>query len=715
MSTWKTKIVLVISLAQVFCLSLVGQPPNQTTTYPSEQRFVTGNQQRQSATINRRYQEMLGQNLARRDSQFNPSVQPRPSKKNTVSYERQAIPARLVPPGRSSSNNTPRAAAPLTHLGTRNSRPQARLSTPRVPGAEPARMPTVQAPIPNDSTHQKNRSQWKSTALHSPPAMRISSVPPAQSVANPRGQYTQPRRMGRQVPGAVDGHALPSGSKPETSRIPNRTTDHSKVTRARFVIVQDAGDPFGQETLNGTQDSDPIQEDPFADPEVNDSQRQKNQTGDPFADPPANAPQQDDPFDDPTTGNNNNQNTQDPFQNQPNNVQQVDPFPNNPNDISPGDIDVQDTRPDVDPNSNKSTNGQDDETKPTVNEEPILGPFKPRDGFRPSPILPAPARREFQGAIQPAVIVDNEVYTDQPSYFGPRFDKSALYEGVVPSPVASAQYCEHCEAEIVESTPPAQKFARRRFLRGGLCGNENCDIPDCTGCTPNPRLRSRLFASEFETEMSPGCGSDCFACNGNGFAPMFYLSVFGGYTQLENVGPFGVSDAVIPDAANATVMLNDGFGIGVALGQYQGPNLRTELEFTFRNNDVDSVFETGFTASTFDVDGTINSFSGMFNMVWDFQSRPVFGRLRPYAGAGLGYAFVDVSVPENSVIEDNENQSSFAYQLMAGLSRPVNCHMQGFVEYRYFNADPIRILASSSVGSAEYATDNVFFGVRMQF
>ena len=212
-------------------------------------------------------------------------------------------------------------------------------------------------------------------------------------------------------------------------------------------------------------------------------------------------------------------------------------------------------------------------------------------------------------------------------------------------------------------------------------------------------------------------GSDC-CCE-----PMFYFAAFGGYTQLQGGDTLGLSsDLAVPTiASGGSLEFDDGFGVGLALGQWQGRNLRTEVEYVFRRNDVDSIsreFALGQNAagSSQNVDGSINAHAGMFNAIWDFNRR-LFG-FRPYAGAGVGFAFFDVEatdVATGALIANSSNQSSFAYQFIAGVSRQCSANKEWFVEYRYFSGDSLQLDVAEFSGDSGYESNNVFFGFRKRF
>jgi opacity protein-like surface antigen len=112
----------------------------------------------------------------------------------------------------------------------------------------------------------------------------------------------------------------------------------------------------------------------------------------------------------------------------------------------------------------------------------------------------------------------------------------------------------------------------------------------------------------------------------------------------------------------------------------------------------------------------------MLNVIWDFEPCWGYCGWRPYAGGGVGFTFVETNLSNNGVslvATEFESNSAFAWQLMAGISRPLSAYTDIFVEYRYFSTDAIRLQlnlpSGSAVGDIHYQTDNVFFGIRMNF
>ncbi len=203
-------------------------------------------------------------------------------------------------------------------------------------------------------------------------------------------------------------------------------------------------------------------------------------------------------------------------------------------------------------------------------------------------------------------------------------------------------------------------------------------------------------------EVSPGCGIDCgFECGD----PVFYLTGYGSAVDLRTMV-----------SGDNTLETDSGGGFGLALGRWQGRNLRTEIEYGFRSNRLLSLE----TATDFEwLNGKIKSQAGMANAYWEF-SRFRLNRLKPYVGAGLGFAILETDLARPGAISltpERLRESSFAWQFMGGVSLKTQRNFDLFVEYRLFQADSFRIDTTSGAGdgSYDYRTNNLVGGLNWKF
>lgn len=131
--------------------------------------------------------------------------------------------------------------------------------------------------------------------------------------------------------------------------------------------------------------------------------------------------------------------------------------------------------------------------------------------------------------------------------------------------------------------------------------------------------------------------------------------------------------------------------VAVSLGWDFGA-LRAELEFSYRDNDVDSLSIPGIRGKT-TLTGSANTYAVMANLFYDIE--PLRARVgvpvTPYIGLGAGYAWSEY----NEIIMRNGVGGAgtygvdgrFAYQAIAGLSWDLSGLVRGLsltTEYRYF-------------------------------
>ena len=496
---------------------------------------------------------------------------------------------------------------------------------------------------------------------------------------------------------------------------------------------------------------DSRQDNPFADPPPDVMQDQRLQ--DPFDQPPAdmqsgdqnqNAPK--DPFGGPVEEPNNlPPETQTPPAQEP--FQGVDPFPNTPGDLERRNQQVPNRQPEMtDPETapRRPPSDQSDSAEPNRPSQFKTGPYRSFNGYQPKPIRPAPPERDYpiySQQVMPPYDYPVDAQMSQPSLFHDNFDTSQLYEGITYDADARlASYeCDTCNGSAVNHSLPlfaSIKSRIARFTRLGAYDYQTCDAP-CASCD-NRLLNTQQFYSgrplmgALQMNRCGGCGT-CQDCSNSWRGPMvsmdesvipeqfesadyccepmFYYALFGGYTSVDDLTDLGVSPlSGTLDATMGTVTQSDGFGFGVSLGQWQGQNLRSEIEYVFRSNDFDSIIRNN--NSSVAIDGSLESHAGMFNLYWDFN-RMLFG-CRPYFGAGIGFAFFDYNA-STTVNGTNDDDSSFAHQWMLGVSRPYSVCSDWFVEYRQFYGDSFGINVAEFSDNVRYRADNVFFGFRKRF
>lgn len=219
-----------------------------------------------------------------------------------------------------------------------------------------------------------------------------------------------------------------------------------------------------------------------------------------------------------------------------------------------------------------------------------------------------------------------------------------------------------------------------------------CGCQQQSGCGCGGRSgKLRSIARALRPFGDPGCYES-------------YRSVFGGWSELEDEGGTAFIDGLD---------FNDGFIVGTAKGIYLNDKTRIERETSWRNNSAETLTATG---GTFPLDGRMNNFSRMVNVVRDFRTD---SRVQPYAGLGLGASRQDGEFTVNGVDLEVDDWA-FAYQGFAGLRFVKSSRVSLFAEYRYFgNSETDLELNFRGGGQAdlsdfEYTSENILFGIQFK-
>ena len=160
---------------------------------------------------------------------------------------------------------------------------------------------------------------------------------------------------------------------------------------------------------------------------------------------------------------------------------------------------------------------------------------------------------------------------------------------------------------------------------------------------------------------------------------------------------------------------DNGYAISGAAGLRSG-SLRGEIEIAYQSSDVNT--HTGVNAGGLELDtvdagvlitgsdplgasvgdtvadgqGSLETLFVMANAYYDFDidGAPV----KPYVGAGIGIAQVDVDYSPSGVAIIDDDSTEFAYQAMAGASLPINENTEVFGGYRYRATQDVAVSAS---------------------
>lgn len=172
-----------------------------------------------------------------------------------------------------------------------------------------------------------------------------------------------------------------------------------------------------------------------------------------------------------------------------------------------------------------------------------------------------------------------------------------------------------------------------------------------------------------------------------------YLGGAGGLNILNNIG-FG---------SGGTLNTKDGWAALGTLGYRWGNGLRMEVEGGVRRNDAT------FGTTT----GQLKSESLMVNGLIDI---PVgIKAITPYIGGGAGMARTKTELSPLAHVDD----TTFAYQGIAGLTLHISPAVEAFADYRYFSTEGLNLQLGtfpSNFGSTgEYHSHMIMGGLRWTF
>jgi opacity protein-like surface antigen len=175
----------------------------------------------------------------------------------------------------------------------------------------------------------------------------------------------------------------------------------------------------------------------------------------------------------------------------------------------------------------------------------------------------------------------------------------------------------------------------------------------------------------------------------------FYLS--------GNIG-FGIRPDATLLGAPVDIQNDPAFVINGAIGMELTPIIRVEGEIGLHNNTAD--------LAPFINEYTFSMVSFMGNGYFDI---PTNSPLRPYVGAGLGFAVAGV---EEDVAGFTSTDSDLvgAFQLMAGLGFDISPRATLTFGYRYFTtSDPDFFVAFAGPFEMDYTSHDFLFGARFRF
>ena len=175
-------------------------------------------------------------------------------------------------------------------------------------------------------------------------------------------------------------------------------------------------------------------------------------------------------------------------------------------------------------------------------------------------------------------------------------------------------------------------------------------------------------------------------------------------------GHYGFDPTAIPIDWELTNGWTAGGGVGFYSRLFGGS--RFEFEGSYTNNDVGDLTYANFALPA---NFEIETKTAMFNMLKEI---PIAKRATGYVGGGVGYAWTGMDGDIDTILY-SDNDSGFAWQLIAGVDFAVTERLALFMQYRYLVLPDVSFV--TDFGDFTHTTDDnpashgVLFGARVNF
>lgn len=185
----------------------------------------------------------------------------------------------------------------------------------------------------------------------------------------------------------------------------------------------------------------------------------------------------------------------------------------------------------------------------------------------------------------------------------------------------------------------------------------------------------------------------------------FYVGVLGGGSFLSG-----------PKVSLTTGDTNEEYDPGLVFSGFLGRRLdarwRVEVEAGYRKNTLDEV-ENKSTGVKVGGNGELDVAHLMFSLYHDFD---VSWKVKPYIGAGIGYARVSCENKTESYTSIDSSDEVFACQGVLGVSYDWTENLGLFFDYRYFRTGIPKVSdASGRLVETECKNHSVNLGARIGF
>jgi opacity protein-like surface antigen len=218
--------------------------------------------------------------------------------------------------------------------------------------------------------------------------------------------------------------------------------------------------------------------------------------------------------------------------------------------------------------------------------------------------------------------------------------------------------------------------------------------------------------------IAAACCSAAFSARAADTNPGWYAGGEVGLSIGSNQGLYRSGNGVINN-------YKTGFAGGIVGGYEFANGLRPEAEFGYRTQGLSkiSVTSQGQPAPTNNFSGSASVTSFMGNVWYDFrQADGLLATLYPYAGAGVGFANINISHEQNGYSNTNlinGSGSAIAFQIGVGAQYEILSYLSASFDFRYLMSTDYKVNGDvdGSTGklSGRYRSPSMIFGLRYKF
>ncbi len=160
---------------------------------------------------------------------------------------------------------------------------------------------------------------------------------------------------------------------------------------------------------------------------------------------------------------------------------------------------------------------------------------------------------------------------------------------------------------------------------------------------------------------------------------------FAGYAGLNVFPAIAFDESLV--GTSGEISMEKGYGFAGAIGFKLTPQVRIEGELSYLNSNMDGISLDGI--GSFGLGGNIETKLAMLNVYYDFDF--TWKKVRPFVGAGIGYAWHEGEVDDVSgfAVDSADESSGYAWQVGGGARYPISDTLNLIGAYRYLDGADI--------------------------